>query len=55
VHLTVEGLISTQGVPIEGARDPLMLWGWDVECTAWFRWPAAATRRFADAHVISLS
>jgi len=39
VHLTVAGLISTQGVPIRRDPDPVMLWGWDVECTAWLRWP----------------
>jgi hypothetical protein len=39
VHLTVEGLISTQGVPVERDQGRVMLWGWDVECTAWLRWP----------------
>jgi hypothetical protein len=45
VHLTVAGLISTQGVLIQRDPDPVMLWGWDVECTAWLRWPVVAATR----------
>lgn len=42
VHLTTEGLIRLQGVPIAHERGWTMPWEWDAECTAWFGWPVAA-------------
>lgn len=40
VHLTVEGLLTTQGTPVEVRGRTGMLFGWDAECTAWLQWPA---------------
>lgn len=45
VHLTTEGLIRLQGVPIAHPRGPTMLWEWDAESTAWFRWPVLTATR----------
>jgi hypothetical protein len=39
LHLTAAGLVTAQGVPIPCGEDVSMLWGWDAESTAWFRWP----------------
>jgi hypothetical protein len=45
VHLTVEGLIRTQGTEIETERGPAMLDGWDAESTAWLRWSVESLER----------
>jgi hypothetical protein len=45
IHLTVAGLIRTQGVNIETERGPAMLEGWDAESTAWLRWSVVASER----------
>jgi hypothetical protein len=45
IHLTVDGLISTQGVVLETAAGLARLAHWDAESTAWLRWPAASVER----------
>lgn len=38
VHLNVEGLLTTEGVPLKTAGGGTLLEGWGVESTLWFRW-----------------
>jgi hypothetical protein len=45
IHLTVEGLIRTQGVEVETDRGPAMLQSWDAESTAWLRWSFTSVER----------
>jgi hypothetical protein len=45
LHLTVEGLIRTQGVAVATNRGPAMLEHWDAEATAWLRWSVSSLER----------
>jgi hypothetical protein len=45
VHLTVDGLIHTQGVEIETNRGPAMLDDWDAESTAWLHFAFRSVER----------
>jgi hypothetical protein len=53
VHLTVEGLIRTQGVEVATARGPAMLEDWDAESTAWLRWSFASVERLGSIRDLS--
>jgi hypothetical protein len=45
IHLTVEGLICTQGVAIGTDRGPALLESWDAESTSWLRWSFTSVER----------
>jgi hypothetical protein len=53
VHLTVEGLIRAQGVPIETSRGRAMLDNWDAESTAWLQWSVTALERIGTVRAAS--
>lgn len=38
VHLSIDGLVCGQGVPVSHGGSTSLLWGWDAECTAWLRY-----------------
>ncbi|MEV7416000.1 hypothetical protein [Streptomyces sp. NPDC089919] len=42
VHLTLGGLLLTQGRPVETRHGTAVLRGWDCESTAWLRLPRSA-------------
>lgn len=51
IHLTVEGLIRAQGLPVETTRGPTMLDNWDAESTAWLRWSVVELQRLGTVAV----
>ena len=49
VHLSVGGLLSTQGVSMSERGMRTQLAGWDVECTVWLQWAFERVERLPDS------
>lgn len=48
VHLSMGGLLTTEGVPLDVGNAGSMLQGWTCEGTLWLRWKFGAPERLPD-------